>query len=353
MCFTNTACSKFSNKDNKNTQISKKAKYTVYMPKDSILDNRIIKDKEVAINYLEKKDKYGNDDVDKIVNNVDKNVRVLIISSNSPGLLKAFEKIKEKIPGLVTVAIDLPELDNNKNLSSKKNKSVEISLSSQENTGGLNAAKFAKSMGAKEFLYLSLNNSPRPFEYEDIEEVENFCKLNGMKFTNAKIESNAMNGKINENINNIFSKGKELAVFPASPELSELVFDNAIRYKYIVPNLNSNNDGLLLSKKFNLEKSYELNNSKSYSNDLQKKIESMGLKDRLGLIPEGKSNILIGLVIKSHQYMYKNRFELEESFSNINLSNRLQEEYGYMSKIYKINPSITINKTIKILPRIY
>lgn len=351
ICFVETSCNRINDKkynDRSNNYV--KAKYTVYIPKGSSLNDNLSKDKNVAVNYLDDKKSYDKSDVDKIVSNTDKNVKVVIINSNKPGILPVFNRLKEKIPGILTIAVDLPEFENMNSSDFLRMKGIEVALSSKQEMDGLNSAKLSQQLNTKTFLYLSLKDSKNVYENEDIIETENYCKKNNIKFLHYKIDSiNDTDDKKLKKLNDIFDQEKNLAVFPSDKSLSDYTLKKAIKYHFSIPDLNSSNDGKVLAKNLNLD----LDNKDKFISKLKKEISNRGLSHKIGAIIEGESSLLVEFSIRNSQIMYENRFELGESYKTYYMSNKFQEEFDYMTKNYILGPSYMINRNVVIIPRIY
>ena len=124
------ACNKSQNtKKDTLDMTDNKAEITVYIDKGTKVDPKYLTNGKVAINYLPNtKGNFGKDYVDKIINNIDKSVKVVIISTNKSGLEPVFKGVKKKLPGVVTVANGIGELSSIDRYMVAKDKNIDLVL---------------------------------------------------------------------------------------------------------------------------------------------------------------------------------------------------------------------------------
>src|SRR3712207_749133 len=269
-----TGCSGSNKQSQTNIQYTnEKAKITVYMPEGQYIDNKYFKNKDIAINYLPPTDgNYSQKEVDKIANSIDKNVKVLIISSKNKGLIGVFDKVKQKLPGVVTIAADMQESRENDSRNLRKDINVEVALKIDESRSGKSVANLAAMMSAKSFAYIYNKDSNNPEQYLDISEVRSFCIANSLKFIEIPMTKGDINSdKIHELTDKLAKEnGKDLAVYTTEQELSDDILSDSLRLGYIVPDINSAQDSLILARELNLED--ELKNLSRM--DFDKKVNS-------------------------------------------------------------------------------
>ena len=331
-----------------------KAEITVYIPKGTHLDPKYNKDKDVAINYLpNRKDGYTKKDVENIVNNIDKHVKVLIITSEKPGLEPVFKMVKSKLPGVVTVAGDMQEMRDDDLYKISKDQNINVSLKIDRELNGVVSLKMAKMMKAKKFIYLYLPNNPN---YNvDLEKTKLYSKKLGLQFIPVKLNPNDITQDIVDNaiLKKIDGDFSTTAVYPSSDKLSPLVLNLCKDKKFIIPNLNSDNDGKLMAKTFGLEKEY-LDDSRSvFDKKLDKKLKEYGLDNKIAGISEGKMSIPAEISIETSKYMYEKNYMLEECYEDGSLIERGNRRLDLLIHPEDIFQSNSYSRNLILYPRIY
>ena len=179
------ACNKSQNtKKDTLDMTDNKAEITVYIDKGTKVDPKYLTNGKVAINYLPNtKGNFGKDYVDKIINNIDKSVKVVIISTNKSGLEPVFKGVKKKLPGVVTVANGIGELSSIDRYMVAKDKNIDIGLI-ESRYSGRESLITAKEMSAKNFIYLvSKDNATSKKIIEDINRARLAAEKYQVNFT--------------------------------------------------------------------------------------------------------------------------------------------------------------------------
>ena len=149
------ACNKSKNtKKDTLDMTDNKAEITIYIDKGTKFDPKYLNSGNVAINYLPNiNGDFNQEYVKRIVNAVDKNVKVLVIATNKSGLEPVFKSVKTKLPGVVTVANGIGELSSVDKYLVAKDKNIDIGLVVSDYLGRESLIT-AKEMSAKSFIYL-------------------------------------------------------------------------------------------------------------------------------------------------------------------------------------------------------
>lgn len=343
-------------KERQGDMTNNKAEITVYIPKDQNFDRQYFNQKDVAINYLpDKKGDYTDKDVGQIVNNIDKHVKVVVINTNKKGLEPVFKKIKSKLPGVITVAGDIGEMYGNSSNKLFKNSYIDVAFKIEKDNNGYISAMLANQMKAKNFIYLYFSDGgTNPDVYRDIQITKQFCEENGIKFSKKGINSTDNLDKIKSEIKKISDEnGRDTAIFPSDMRLSKPVLTSAIEYKFIVPNLNSDNDGELISKELGLEKEYSELARKDFDNKVREKLKSMNLNNKIALISEGRNSVAPELVIEIARYMYENNFMIEECYRDVSLIARGNRNIDLSITPKIMGQSSGYIRNLVLSPRIY
>lgn len=341
-------CSKKADKVSSGEIGSNKAKITVYMDEGQRVDNKYLKDDEVAINYLPKRNgSFTKEDVEKISSNIDKNVKLLIIATENEGLVEVFKNTKSKIPGLITVFSNIKEAEDEKKVDLFKNENIDVGFLTRK-TDSLSTVKLAKIMRAKAFVYLNTNTVD-----EDKIAVENFCKISGIEFKEVDFLKYKSLGE-DEGVKELFKKyNREVAIYSPDESMAEEIFDFGIKNKLIIPNINSGDDGMLLAKKLNLESSLEEKTRSEFDKDVSNKLDELDMKNRVAGVSDGKKNIPIGLTIDIAKYMYESNFLIEECFRDISVDYRSNRDMDIDLTPERVYSSFGYIRTLGLSPRIY
>lgn len=340
-------CSKKAENSSSSEISNNRAKITIYMDEGQRIDNKYAEDNDIAINYLPKKStNFTKDDVDKISSNIDKNVKLVIVSTENEGLVEVFKSIKSKIPGVITVFSNIKEASNEKRASVLKDENIDVGFLTRK-TDSLSTAKLAKVMGAKAFLYLSSISD------EDRAMVEDFCKTAGMEFREVEF-SDSKNLASDKDFEELSKKyGRDIAIYSPDEKYSERVYDFGLENKLILPNINSEDDGRLLAKKLGLNKELEEKSRVEFDKAVSKKFKNLGMGNRVAGVSDGKKNLPIGLTIDIAKYMYENNFLIEECFRDISVDYRSNRDMDIDLIPERLGTSLGYIRTLGLSPRIY
>lgn len=341
--------------DNKDIT-NKKAEVTIYLTEGQEIDNKYKEDINIAVNYLpDKTDSFTQKDVNTIVNNIDKHVKVLVISSEKSGLSEVFQKVKEKLPGVITVAGDIGEMHNDNLGKLLKNSNIDVAFCLEKNKLGQTAAEMAEQMNAKKFLYLYLDSAKENSDVnEDISEAKAYCDKNGIEFLKLSIENEEIEQNLVEKIKAISGDNIEnLAVYPGSSTLSKAVLDGAIKHSYMIPNLNSGQDGKLLSEKLNLNKEYKELSRASYDKKIQDKLSKINMDGKIAGISEAINAVPAELTIEIAKYMYARNYMIEECYTDISVRDRANRNLDLSISPSYIGSSSGYARNLTLSPRIY
>ncbi|WP_101773058.1 DUF3798 domain-containing protein [Peptostreptococcus faecalis] len=352
-----SACSSSMNKNaNTDNSIHKKAEITVYLPEGQNIDKKYRDDKDIAINYLAKKDgKFSEKEVNAIADNIDKSVKVLILSSDREGSMPVFSKVKSKLPGIITIAGDSEEFDTDSINKIMKDKSLDVGFMSEKKYNAYNSVTIAKQMSAKTFVYLYTNKDKSNSDlYMDIQDAKLYCDKKGIKFVEVEVEADD-SSKISEEVKKIASvEGSEgLALYPSDQTLSKEILKLAIENKYIIPNLNSDNDGELIADVMNLKKEYEKLTREEFDELVSKKLSDKGISDKIAAISEGRKSVPAEISIEIAKYMYENNYMIEECYRDVSVVDRGNQKLNLQIKPEYIDSSFGYVRKLKLNPRIY
>ena len=336
-----------------NKVTTKKAEITIYLPEGQQLNNKYYKDKDIAINYLpNNKGNFTEKEVNDIANNIDKHVKVLVITTEKSGLEDVFKKVKAKLPGVITVAGDIGEMHSKKLYSVLKNADIDTAFMMENGKKGAVSAQIAKLMGADKYIYISSENSADT--YTDIKDTKLYCSENGMKFEKLSVDKNESEKVILEKIKKTAGDGlKNTAVYPADRNLSETVLKGAMEYGYMVPNINSDNDGRVLAKLLNLEEEYKKLPREEFDSKVSEKLKKYNLNGKVAGISEGIYSIPSELVIEIAKFMYEKNYMIEECFRDVSVIARGNRNLELSILPEDVDYSTGYVRNLVVTPRIY
>lgn len=339
-----------SDKESLEKITNNKSEITIYLPEGQQLDKKYIEDKKIAVNYLPKiEGKFTEEQADMIANNIDKHVKVLIISSRNNGLSSVFEKVKDKLPGVITISCDMEEFNNHSLDDLLKDSNIDVGLSVSNTNNLLTGVKNSILMNAKKFAYIY---NPNDIDITDLEKAKEYCKENNMIFDEIKVDKKIDDKYFNEIVGKI-SNIENTAVYSSIEDVSALLLKNFSKYKYIIPNLNSGNDGSIFSREFALEKEFESMEREEFEVLVSKKLKEEGLTGKLGMIIEDKKSVPIEISIEIAKYMYENNFMIEECYRDVSLVARGNRNLNLSIAPQKIGNSAGYFRYLNLVPRIY
>lgn len=339
-----------SDKESLEDITNNKSEITIYLPEGQQLDKKYIENKKIAVNFLPKiEGKYTEKQADMIANNIDKHVKVLIISSSNNGLSSVFEKVKDKLPGVITISCDMEEFNNHSLDDLLKNSNIDVGLSVSNTNNLLIGVKNSILMNAKKFAYIY---NPNDIDITDLEKAKEYCKENNMIFDEIKVDKKIDDKYFNEIVGKI-SNIENTAVYSSIEDASMLLLKNFSKYKYIIPSLNSGNDGNIFSQEFALEKEYASLEREEFEAIVSKKLEEEGLTGKLGMIIEAKKSVPIEISIEIAKYMYENNFMIEECYRDVSLVARGNRNLNLSITPQKIGNSAGYFRYLNLVPRIY
>ncbi len=342
-------------KSDNNKVTNKKAEITVYLPEGQQLDNKYYKDEQVAINYLpNNKSEFTEKEVNDIANNIDKHVKVLVISTEKTGLEGVFKKVKEKLPGVITVAGDIGEMHNNELYTVLKNPNLDVAFTVEKNKIGLESAQIAKLMGASRFIYLSKIKSDNREINQDMQSVKEYCDNNGMKFENIVVNNDAPYTDIISKIKKVADKQiDKTAVFPSEKSLSKDVLEGALKEGYMVANINSENDGELLAEVLNMSDDYKKLSREKFDSKVSEKLKQYNLNGKIAGISEGIDSIPSELTIEIAKFMYEKNYMIEECYRDVSVIARGNRNLKLSILPKDIGLSLGYSRNLLVTPRIY
>lgn len=337
----------------KATVDNKKSVITVYLPQGVELDKKYYNDKDVAINYLPNNiEKFSEREVDDIVNNIDRYVKLLVISTDKPGLDGVFKKVKDKLPGTVTVAANMQEMNSYNAYEILSNPDINNAFVTEKYLKGVTSVKMAKLMGVKSFVYLYTKSYPNVDE--DIKKSSAYAQSINMTFKAVEINTGVgMNDNIKKVVEDNVKAISEIAIYPSNPELSKDVLDLCLKYKFIIPNLNSGKDGKILAEKLDLTKEYDSMDREAFDEAVVNKLNKLGLSRKIAGITEGELGIPAELSIEISKYMYEKNLKLEESYRDDSLIDRGNRKLNLMIEPQNKHQANSYFRTLVVYPRIY
>lgn len=350
------ACGKEKSLKSENNKVTnKKAEITVYLPEGQQLDNKYYKDNEVAINYLpNNRSKFTEKEVNDIVNNIDKHVKVLVITTEKTGLEGVFKKVKEKLPGVITVAGDIAEMHNEELYTILKNPKLDVAFTVENNEKGVESAKIAKMMGADRYIYLRKVKSNNLEINQDLQSVKKYCNNNGMKFEDISVDNNASYSDIISKIKKSADKEvSKTAVFPSEKSLSKDVLEGALKEGYMVADINSGNDGKLLAELLNISDDYKKLTREEFDLKVSAKLKQYNLNGKVAGISEGIYSIPSELTIEIAKFMYEKNYMIEECYRDVSVIARGNRNLKLSILPKDIGLSLGYARNLVITPRIY
>ena len=352
-----SACSSGNKQDQTNEKYTnKKSKITVYMPKGQYIDNKYFNNKDIVINYLPPvKGDFEQKEIDKIANSIDKNVKVLIISSKNKGLISVFDKVKKKLPGIITIAADMQESREDDSRNLRKDTNIEVAMNIDENRKARNIATLSSQMGANTFAYIYNKDSNDPEQYLDLSEAREYCNQSSIKFVEVPMSINDVkSGKIHEVTDKLVKEnGKEIAVYTSEVKLTGDILKDSLKLGYIVPNINSDQDSLILAKELGLEKEMHSLKRKDFDEKVSSVLEKKNMKGRIAGLSESRLGITTEIAIETALYMYDKSFELEECYEDSSIRDRANQELGLLVEPQYSGSSYGYVRSIYLSPRIY
>lgn len=352
-----SACSSGNKQDQTNAKYTnKKSKITVYMPKGQYIDNKYFNNKDIVINYLPPvKGAFEQKEIDKIANSIDKNVKVLIISSKNKGLISVFDKVKKKLPGIITIAADMQESREDDSRNLRKDTNIEVAMNIDENRKARNIATLSSQMGANTFAYIYNKDSNDPEQYLDLSEAREYCNQSSIKFVEVPMSINDVkSGKIHEVTDKLVKEnGKEIAVYTSEVKLTGDILKDSLKLGYIVPNINSDQDSLILAKELGLEKEMHSLKRKDFDEKVSSVLEKKNMKGRIAGLSESRLGITTEIAIETALYMYDKSFALEECYEDSSIRDRANQELGLLVEPQYSGSAYGYVRSIYLSPRIY
>nr|WP_308550964.1 DUF3798 domain-containing protein [uncultured Peptostreptococcus sp.] len=354
MVVSLTACKKGENAKKDNLDMtSNKAGITVYMDKGAKIDPKYLASGKLAINYLPNiKGDFEKKHIDKIVNSIDKNVKVLLISTNKKGLEPVFKGVKNKLPGVITIADGIGELSSEDKHMVIKDKNIDIGFL-ESMYSGRESVITAKEMSADNFIYIISKEkaSTRGF-IEDINKARLAAEKYNMKFSVEEVGEDY--GDLQKKLDAMDEQTKSTtAIYPSEEKYSEFCLDNVIKSRFILPNINSENDGELLAKKLASDSMEKFKNREDFDKEISKKLASKGLKNKVAGISESRKAVVTELVAEVANYMYEKNFTLEECYSNSTILNRANTDLNLGLNFDSMGISYGYFRKLTFLTRIY
>lgn len=342
-------------KSDNNSVTTKKAEITVYLPEGQQIDNKYYDDNQVAINYLpNNKGKFTEKEVNDIANNIDKHVKVLVITTNKTGLEEVFKKVKAKLPGVITVAGDMGEMHNSQLYSMLKNPNLDVAFTVEKSRNGLISGEIAKLMGAEKFIYVEPSHNENDEEISNMEDIRAYCENNGMKFDKISVGENDSIEKIESAIKK--SAGSDIsktAVYPADSGISEKILIGALKDGYMIPNINSGNDGELLAKVLNIKEDYKKLSREKFDDEVSEKLKKYKLNGKIAGITEGIYSIPSELTIEIAKFMYEKNYMIEECYRDVSVIARGNRNLKLSILPKDIGTSVGYARNLVVTPRIY
>nr|WP_314771048.1 DUF3798 domain-containing protein [uncultured Peptostreptococcus sp.] len=348
------ACNKSQNtKKDTLDMTDNKAEITIYIDKGTKFDPKYLNSGNVAINYLPNiNGDFNQEYVKRIVNAVDKNVKVLVIATNKSGLEPVFKSVKTKLPGVVTVANGIGELSSVDKYLVAKDKNIDIGLVVSDYLGRESLIT-AKEMSAKSFIYLVSKENISKKEYvEDINKARLAALKYQIDFTVEEVGDNLDDLQKKLDAMNEATRSTT-AIYSADRLYSDFCLDNLIKNKFILPNINSLNDGDLLAKKLDIKTMEKFKSREDFDKAVSKVLASRGLSNKLAGISESRNAVTSEIVIEVANYMYEKNFNLEECYTNISLLNRANTNLNLSLNFDSFGIAYGYFRELSFLSRIY
>lgn len=380
----------------------KNSEITIITDRKNSLDRKYVEDPEIAINYIPSKKKYTEEDATKIAGSVDKHTKVLVIDVEGSGLLKVFDQVKSKLPGVITVGNNIGEFDNDGYVDILKNSNVNSALKVDE-VSGMDIAKSSITMGAKILIVVNGDN-------EFVNDAKEFSLSNGIKnFYSVDVSKNSSLNAIEKAISEKAGGEKDVALYSSDDNISAKLFEIALKNKYIIPDLDTENDGeivqgilgsklksisvsipkrtseIISSEKLangdkrensdsdekeevganedqgESKKSEDVNSpdDKSapdravFDKKFEKYLSSIGMSGRIGMVYEGKKEVPTESIIAVAKFMYENSYMIEECYRDVSLIDRGNRQLDLSIEPVYLDNSIGYVRALNILPRVY
>gem|GEM_PF-112090 len=143
------------------------------------------------------------------------------------------------------------------------------------------------------------------------------------------------------------------AIYSADRLYSDFCLDNLIKNKFILPNINSLNDGDLLAKKLDIKTMEKFKSREDFDKAVSKVLASRGLSNKLAGISESRNAVTSEIVIEVANYMYEKNFNLEECYTNISLLNRANTNLNLGLNFDSFGIAYGYFRELSFLSRIY
>ena len=143
------------------------------------------------------------------------------------------------------------------------------------------------------------------------------------------------------------------AIYSADRLYSDFCLDNLIKNKFILPNINSLNDGDLLAKKLDIKTMEKFKSREDFDKAVSKVLASRGLSNKLAGISESRNAVTSEIVIEVANYMYEKNFNLEECYTNISLLNRANTNLNLSLNFDSFGIAYGYFRELSFLSRIY
>lgn len=333
-----------------------KSKITVYMPKGQYIDNKYFENKDIAINYLPDVDgDFKQKDIDKIAGSIDKNVKVLIISSKNKGLVSVFDKVKEKLPGVVTIAADMEESREEDSTNLRKDTNIEVAMNLDDSNKSKNIAALSAQMNAKTFVYIYNKDSNDPDQYLDLNEARDYCLGASLKFVEVPISNKDLDSsKIHEITDKLVKEnGRDVAIYSSEKRLAPKILKDALRLGYIVPDINSDQDSLILANELGLTKDINNLEREKFDKKVSSILKKKKMAGRIAGISESRQGITTEIAIETAMYMYEKSFALEECYEDTSIRDRANQQLGLLVEPEYSGSAYGYIRTISLSPRVY
>lgn len=335
LCFAFVGCSNKKEKSSVETFDPKVADVMLFTKSGVKIDKDIFDDldyshTDVPINSNKDGEEYEKKIVDVVTKN---NVKAVIISGEDKNLLKAFDDIKKKNPGILTISV-VDELKGSESDVSmlKSNPNIDLGFIYNSEKQNEVISEISKNMGVKTlYVYTKAKENSDPKINREIEGINKEAQELNMSVTTIVIPDSVENGKSMDNYlkSEISSKVGQnpstVGVVGTDPEILDGVLKLSKDMKYNVPgyiigakyknddfkkvyedvfNLVSNKDDNEENKSIKKEKSDEEKDPSKmdiYTKNLAKSIDKLGLRGKIGMYPRSNSQVAtdMALVISS------------------------------------------------------
>lgn len=253
---------------------------------------------------------------------------------------------------MVTVANGIGELSSIDRYMVAKDKNIDIGLI-ESRYSGRESLITAKEMSAKNFIYLvSKDNATSKKIIEDINRARLVAEKYQVNFTVEEVGDKLedLQKKLDAMDENTKSS---TAIYPSDEMYSDFCLDNLIKNKFIVPNINSSNDGDLVANKLGLKSMDQYKSREDFDKTVSYQLAKRGLKSKLAGISESRRALTTELVIEVANYMYEKNFTLEECYTNISLLNRANTNLNLGLNFDSLGIAYGYFRELSFLTRIY